>query len=70
MIEVVPQNFSPNIWGSPAFKFRLHPKMVRQNVADRNLKAGEPEYWENFLANYFNHKEEILGVILSYIWSL
>ena len=39
MIKVVPQNFFPNIWCSPAFKFRLHPKMVRQNGAEKNLNA-------------------------------
>ena len=39
MIKMVPQNFSPNIWGSPALKFRLRPKMVPQNGAENNLTA-------------------------------
>ena len=39
MIEVVPQNFFPNIWGSPALKFRLRPKMVRGNDAEKILNA-------------------------------
>ena len=39
MIKVVPQNFFPNIWGSPALKFRLRPKMVRENDADKILNA-------------------------------
>ena len=39
MIKVVPQNFFPNIWGSPALKFRLRLKMVRQDNAEKNLKA-------------------------------
>ena len=28
MMEVVPHDFSANIWGSPALKFRLRPKTV------------------------------------------
>ena len=39
MIEVVPHDFSANIWGSPALKFRLRPKMVRQNGAKKNFNA-------------------------------
>ena len=39
MIEMVPQNFSPNIWGSLALKFWLRPKTVRQNGVEKNLKA-------------------------------
>ena len=39
MIKVVPQNFFPNIWGSPALKFRLRPKMVGQNGVEKNLNA-------------------------------
>ena len=39
MIKVVPQNFFPNIWGSPALKFRLRPKTVSQNGAEKNLNA-------------------------------
>ena len=29
----------PNIWGSPPLKFRLRPKMVRQNGAKKNFNA-------------------------------
>ena len=39
MIKAVPQNFFPNIWGSPPLKFRLRPKMVRQNGAKKNFNA-------------------------------
>ena len=39
MIEMVPQNFSPNIWGSLALKFWLRLKTVRQNGVEKNLKA-------------------------------
>ena len=39
MIEVVPQNFSANIWGSPVLKFRLRPKTVSPNGAEKNLNA-------------------------------
>ena len=39
MTEVVPQNFFPNIWGSPALKFRLRLKMVRENDPEKYLNA-------------------------------
>ena len=39
MIKVVPQNFFPNIWGSPPFKFLLRPKTARQNGVGKNLNA-------------------------------
>ena len=39
MIKMVPQNFSPNIWGSPALKFRLRPKTIRQNGVEKSLLA-------------------------------
>ena len=39
MIEVVPHDYSANIWGSPALKFRLRPKTVRQNSVEKNLNA-------------------------------
>ena len=41
MIKVVPQNFFPNIWGSPPLKFQLRPKMVGQNAGDETLNAYE-----------------------------
>ena len=36
MIEAVPQNFSPIIWGCSALKFWLCSKMDRQNDAEKN----------------------------------
>ena len=39
MIKNVSQNFYVNIWGSPALKFWLRPKMVGQNAGDENLNA-------------------------------
>ena len=67
MIKVVPPNFFPNIWGSPAFKFRVHPKMVHHNVSYQNVKAGEPQilgkkFWGTTLII-----KKLLGVILSHI---
>ena len=39
MIKKISQNFSVNIWGSPALKFWLRPKTVGQNGAEKNLNA-------------------------------
>ena len=39
MIINISQNFSVNIWGSPALKFWLRPKTVGQNGAEKNLNA-------------------------------
>ena len=39
MMKNVSQNFSVNIWGSPALKFWLRLKMVRENDAEKYLNA-------------------------------